>query len=320
MPSLPHGGTSPPVVLSGAHASAATTGSNGPAAGNEAEVSGPAEVAKALCVGAVMYASGRLVLRALGVSEVGAVDRHQWAAKGMKVLHSTVSSTMGYLCACGILAASPAASYQSASNTLLTRVVWWELGYYIYDTLVDTATLAMKKKQHGAVDLLLVGFQLHHMVPICSSFFYSTYRARATRATDWVVSAALFSNFSTIFQHTLWIFDKAGVRKTSAAYRAVLLAFLSSFVALRQFGLVWLLRAFSGMRIQERVEAGSEAAGESTPSVAHAWAAMPVKCRTGTIVLSILNLVWLVLNLKNKVRPSFFPRSAKGGVARALSK
>ena len=269
---------------------------------NNDDVNGTYEIAKSILVGCTVYTSLRAALSFSGVPDTRN-GHHSWASKGMHIVHSLCSSYLGWLC-CQRLLQTHSKEYRSTSNTLLTRMVYWETGYYVYDTCVDAVSI-WKKRASDQSMFLPLGFLLHHMVPLCASLTYRQYREhRATKATDFVVAACLVGNCTSVFQHVLWMLDRLEVRRTSALYRSVLSSFLLLFVAMRKVGVYYLLKSFSYMKQSEE---GADAT--DGPSAAHAWSLMPLKCRLGTVLLTLINTVWLAINVRNKALPSFFPSS-----------
>ena len=254
----------------------------------ESGVNGTWEFRKGVAVVSSVYAIGRVLCRYGGVPEEA---HHAWATKFMQTAHSIGSSALGYSCAVEIFNTSKV-GYKP--NHVLSRQMWWELSYYCVDLMADTVN-SLKKRD---LSLTLLGFQAHHLVPIVASFTVSEWRStRVTKATDWVLAMLFVANFSSIFQHSLWFFDRIGISRSRPIYKANLVAFLVSFVLIRFYGLAALLRKFSQMD------------DDGPPSISRAIQKMPTVCRVSTAFLTFLNIVWCVMNLNNKMKPLLTGRS-----------
>jgi hypothetical protein len=168
-----------------------------------------------------------------------------------------------------------------------------ELGYYVYDTIANVASLVAQRRAKGKLPGILdVGFLIHHAPPLAGFALVSAWWARQSaqtfNSTAFLTSMCLVVHITTPLQNLRWCMERAHVPITSAAYRANQIVFVASFTVLRIVGAFWLIRSMQWLRgLPEDIS--------TLELIRHH---MPVKCVVGTAVLYAVNVVWWGLNMR----------------------
>eukprot|EP01062_Namystynia_karyoxenos_P016011 TRINITY_DN15841_c0_g1_i1.p2 TRINITY_DN15841_c0_g1~~TRINITY_DN15841_c0_g1_i1.p2 ORF type:complete len:275 (+),score=53.39 TRINITY_DN15841_c0_g1_i1:102-926(+) len=236
-----------------------------------------------------------VLLRSIGLPEDA-------ARRVVKMAHAWVSSAAAWRTAVALLAQADGAAGDAAvlaawrqrcTPPRLTLQLHCELGYYAWDIYSDLARAVSRR----GLSPLAAGFLLHHIVPLSAVAGLRWRHRRSTLATETVIACGLTANATTVVQHLLWLAEwrwGAAVRRR-LLYRVTHLLFVLAFIGLRFGGLAWMLRLFA-----DRWARGVLAEGGSVPPTVprQLLAAMPKKCVAGTTVLTCLNALWVVLNVR----------------------